>query len=114
MSLTQLTRKDIPGIKQTLINKQQNLCLICKRDLTKLPSRDVHLHHNHKTNRVVGVLCGRCNRCEGKILSSYTRFTKKEVNTKEDYLAMLKGLVRIQSKKETQYLYPIKQKRKKR
>ena len=107
----QLKTKDIPVIKEKLLKKQKGLCLICKRDLYSLPSRERHLHHNHTTWKVVGVLCARCNRCEGKILSSYTRFTKKEVNSKQDYLNVLKGLVALQSKKETNYNYPPKKRR---
>ena len=116
LKIEQLKTKDIPLLRAKLLSEQDGKCLICQRVLSKsdVPSRDIHLHHNHDTWMVVGVLCSRCNRVEGKTLSSYTRFTKREINSKQDYLSMLKGLVKLQSKKETNYRYPEKRKRIKR
>jgi hypothetical protein len=39
-----------------MVLKQNNKCKICKNELKKL-----HIDHNHKTNKVRGILCEKCN-----------------------------------------------------
>lgn len=43
------------------LEKQQNLCAICKADLTKLHPARVHADHDHETGAPRGVLCQSCN-----------------------------------------------------
>lgn len=40
-----------------MLEKQKNLCAICH----KKPKRKLHIDHNHKTGKVRGLLCPKCN-----------------------------------------------------
>ena len=51
---------------ETLLQKQNGLCLICKQPET-LPAkagkiRNLAVDHCHKTNKIRGLLCGACNK----------------------------------------------------
>ena len=49
---------------EALWQQQKGLCAICKKVLTKETGNGFVGHavdHNHKTNRVRGLLCNRCN-----------------------------------------------------
>lgn len=59
-----ITKLKIPILRAKLQKKQNNRCLICRRDLRRL--RAV-LDHCHKTGFLRGVLCNNCNGIEGKI-----------------------------------------------
>jgi len=107
--VTQLKTKDIPIVKAKLLKKQKNLCLICKRDLTTLPSRDVCLDHNHSTWMVRGVLCRQCNVLEAKYFRAFIRSGAR--NKGIDYIMLLKGLIKFQKVKDTKYRYPVKPKK---
>ena len=105
----QLKTKDIPLIKDKLLKKQKGLCLICKRNLYDLPSRDVCLDHNHETWMVRGVLCRQCNILESKIKRTWIRTGAR--NKGIDFIDLLKGLIRFQKVKDTKYIYPPKPKK---
>lgn len=45
-------------VVKELWDTQGGICPICKDDLSSVIP---HLDHNHQTNRVRGLLCGRCN-----------------------------------------------------
>lgn len=53
----------------SLVEKQKGLCAICDNILIKAPltkkgslfSNKMCIDHNHKTNKVRGILCGLCN-----------------------------------------------------
>jgi len=45
--------------KQSMIDKQNALCAICKRPLKS--THDVCVDHCHDTNKVRGILCRKCN-----------------------------------------------------
>ena len=51
------------SIKQRneMIIKQGYECLSCHIDLRKLKDKDIHIDHNHKTNKIRGILCNKCN-----------------------------------------------------
>jgi hypothetical protein len=106
----QMKKTDIPVVKAKLLAKQGNLCKICKRDLTKLPSRDVCLDHNHSTWMVRAVLCRQCNSLEAKVKRSFMRVGAH--NKGIDFVEFLKGLIRFQKVKDTKYRYPVKKKKK--
>ena len=46
-----------------LIDKQNNVCKICKKEC-KTKSR-LSVDHDHKTKKIRGLLCNRCNRAIG-------------------------------------------------
>lgn len=109
--LNQLKTKDIPVVKQELLKKQKGLCLICRRDLRELPSREVCLDHNHQSWMVRGVLCRQCNILEAKYFNAYVRYGAR--NKGIDYIELLNGLIRFQKVKDTNYRYPEKSRRRK-
>jgi hypothetical protein len=45
----------------SLLTKQNNVCAICKTD-TPGRGRNFHVDHNHKTGKIRGLLCDKCNR----------------------------------------------------
>lgn len=108
---TQMTRKDIPKVKEELFKKQKYLCKICKRDLRELPSRDVCLDHSHESWMVRAVLCRQCNVLEAKIKRLFIRTGAR--NKGIDYIEFLKGLIKFQNIKDTHWIYPPKPKKRK-
>ena len=58
-----------------MLLEQKGVCLICKRPETRVSNKSgsvqpLCVDHNHKTNRVRGLLCNRCNRSIG-LLEKY-------------------------------------------
>jgi hypothetical protein len=41
--------------------EQQNSCAICKIDFATLSTKLIHIDHDHRTLRVRGIVCHRCN-----------------------------------------------------
>jgi len=109
MKKIQMKTKDIPLVKDELLKKQKGLCLICKRNLYQLPSRDVCLDHNHKTWMTRAVLCRQCNVLEAKINNAFIRTGAR--NKGIDFLLFLKGMLQFQKVKDTKYIYPKKAKK---
>lgn len=56
LKLYNLTLEDL----QNLYKTQNNKCAICGIDESEL-SKVFHIDHDHKTNKVRGLLCGSCN-----------------------------------------------------
>jgi len=96
--------KDIAVVKSILLVKQKYKCLICKRDLRELPSKQVHLHHIHETGYVQGVLCANCNRYEGRVLNWFMRTGLKKTNI--PIQTILKNLIVMYDKTPTNYIHP--------
>lgn len=53
---------------QNLLVKQNGVCAICQRHQRK---QRLSIDHSHKTGRVRGLLCTRCNRNIGRFFDSY-------------------------------------------
>lgn len=51
--------------KEEMILNQDNKCLICEIDLRQLNTKKVHVDHDHKTNKIRGILCHYCNTALG-------------------------------------------------
>lgn len=49
----------------SLVERQQNCCAICSRDMGNKHNR--HIDHDHATGRVRELLCSRCNRMLGHV-----------------------------------------------
>lgn len=45
--------------KKEMFLEQDSKCLICSNEI--LNSRQIHVDHDHKTNKIRGILCGSCN-----------------------------------------------------
>lgn len=61
-SLSKLhTRKEIDALREDLINKYGNTCGICGKPGSAFKKR-LSVDHNHKSNKIRGLLCFRCNK----------------------------------------------------
>ncbi len=64
-----------------LLNQQNGKCAICKKDLPN--KKSLHIDHDHKSNKVRGLLCSSCNLGLGlmndsvELLSSAITYLKK-------------------------------------
>ena len=59
--------KDRLLIIKDLLEKQDNKCPICGRDLSSVLTRNICIDHDHSTGMIRGALCRNCNGIEGKI-----------------------------------------------
>lgn len=55
------TRKEINELREKLIAKYGNNCAICGKSSSTFKKR-LSVDHNHKTNKIRGLLCFRCNK----------------------------------------------------
>jgi len=70
----QITTREIPIIRSEKSVKQQYRCPICSGSLAVGVSA---LDHDHQTGLLRSVLCGTCNRNEGKVLKAMVYMAKK-------------------------------------
>jgi hypothetical protein len=54
----------------TLLHNQGSLCAICDSDTSGNRYLSFYIDHDHKTNKVRGLLCDRCNRGLGYFLDN--------------------------------------------
>lgn len=63
-----------------ILKQQKNRCAVCNIKFSKLSSKLIHIDHNHKTDKVRGLLCHKCNLALGllcediKIIESLLRY----------------------------------------
>ena len=55
------TKKQIDALRQELIDKHGNECAICKKPRSAF-KKSLSVDHNHKSNKIRGLLCYRCNK----------------------------------------------------
>lgn len=55
------TTKQITEIRNRLIAEHGNQCAICGKPRDPL-KKSLNVDHNHKTNKIRGLLCYRCNK----------------------------------------------------
>lgn len=55
------TTKQINAIRDGLIEKHGNNCAICKKHRKEF-KKNLSVDHNHKSNKIRGLLCYRCNK----------------------------------------------------
>jgi hypothetical protein len=61
-SLSKLyTTKQITAIRDELIAKHGNNCAICKKPRSAF-KKNLSVDHDHKSNKIRGLLCFRCNK----------------------------------------------------
>jgi hypothetical protein len=57
---------------ERLLETQRGVCAICKK--ARPENRTLHVDHDHKTGRVRGLLCFRCNNALGDFEEKYELF----------------------------------------
>lgn len=57
-----------------LLEKQHKVCAICKQECVS--GRMLCVDHNHKTNKVRGLLCVNCNRAIGNLKDKVVLFSR--------------------------------------
>ncbi len=55
-----------------ILETQKGVCAIC----SEAPEGNLHIDHNHITNEVRGLLCGKCNRAIGLLNDDVSLFSK--------------------------------------
>ena len=73
------TKAQIDKIRRDLIEKHGNSCGICKKPRPHFKT-NLAVDHNHKTGRIRGLLCFRCNKFQ------LGRHTIESVTSLLDYL----------------------------
>ena len=73
------TKKQIDAIRKELIEKYGNFCAICKKPRSAF-KHNLSVDHNHKTGRIRGLLCFRCNKFQ------LGRHTQESASAILDYL----------------------------
>jgi len=68
VSLYGLTLEDYDA----MMERQNGVCAIC----STRTKGNLHIDHNHQTNEVRGLLCGKCNRAIGLLNDDVSLFTK--------------------------------------
>lgn len=62
MKLSKLyTKRQIDKIREDLIATHGNHCAICKKHRSEFKN-NLSVDHNHKTDKIRGLLCYRCNK----------------------------------------------------
>lgn len=67
-----------------LLEKQNNLCAICKNPKTQ--NRDWHIDHCHKTGQVRGILCHYCNLMLGQARDSIASLKEAIIYLEKSYV----------------------------
>jgi hypothetical protein len=62
---------------ERLLKEQGDKCKICNNKFSKNPF-EICVDHCHKTNRVRGILCGKCNRALG-LFNDNPTFIKRAI-----------------------------------
>lgn len=69
-----------------LIEKQNNKCALCAKPFQSMWGNDMHIDHDHETNKIRGILCMPCNVALGMLgdneegLSKALSYIKGELN----------------------------------
>lgn len=55
---------------RSLLASQNGKCAVCSVDVTALPTKQIHVDHDHRTGAVRSILCYRCNLALGFVKES--------------------------------------------
>lgn len=106
--IQELKYSQIKLIRDSLLEYQNNVCLLCKNDI-EIPALDhYHSKKQHGSGLVRGVLCNTCNRMTGVVENNLAR---NSVNY-SDAPEFLKTLADYLQHKREPYLYPSERKKK--
>lgn len=101
-----MKQSDIPEIRKMLIAKQNGVCPICGKDLTRVATANLAVDHDHTTGVVRALMHKGCNGLEGKVLRFLTTWGKAK--TKLEVIGTLKRLIsfwELHSTPQTDWIY---------
>lgn len=75
-TLTKFKRTELPAVRKELMHRQNGVCPICGKDLTRVAVKNLVVDHDHKTGVVRAVMHRGCNGLEGKVLRLLTTWGK--------------------------------------
>ena len=95
MATAKCKKTDLPRIKKELIAKQNGVCPICKKDLTRCNPSNIAVDHDHSTGFIRAAMHKGCNGAEGKVLKQITTWGKAKgkaeaIKTLENIIAFWK------------------------
>jgi hypothetical protein len=105
-TMVKMKRTDIPQVRKMLVAKQKGICPICGKDLTRTKAVNVVIDHDHTTGVVRAALHRGCNKVEGSVLSTITRWGK--ASGMAAVMATLKRLLafwELHSTPQTEWIY---------
>jgi hypothetical protein len=74
-----------PEMYQKMILIQNNCCAICNCSFVGMKPRRIHIDHDHKTGKIRGILCQKCNHIIGNALDNVL-ILKKTIKYLEVFL----------------------------
>jgi Zn-finger nucleic acid-binding protein len=101
-----MKQSEIPKVRKMLVAKQNGVCPICGRDLTRMNPVNVVIDHCHTTGYVRAAMCRGCNKVEGSVKNLLTRWGKAKSVT--DMWMTLERLVKfwkVHSTPQTDIIY---------
>lgn len=91
-------------IKKELMQKQNGVCPLCKRDMTRMPPDNVVVDHDHTTGLIRAVLCRNCNGIEGKVKRLAIRCSNGK--TYKNWIIRLANYYHQNREPQTNYIHP--------
>lgn len=74
--MRKMSKNELLDVKKMLLVKQNGLCPICGKDLSRTAPANQVLDHDHTTGVVRAVLHRGCNRVEGSVWNTIQRWGK--------------------------------------
>lgn len=101
-----MKQSDIPMVRKILIAKQNGVCPICGKDLTRVAPINQVIDHNHETGYVRAVVHRGCNKVEGSVLNTVRRWGK--AGTMDEIIGTMRRLVsfwELHATRQTDFIY---------
>ena len=101
-----MKQSDIPMVRKILIAKQNGVCPICGKDLTRVSPINQVIDHDHETGYVRAVVHRGCNKVEGSVLNTVRRWGK--AGTIDEIIGTMRRLVsfwELHSTRQTDFIY---------
>ena len=74
--MVKMEEKDIPQVRDMLIKKQEGICPICGKSLARTLRVNIVIDHDHSTGIVRAAIHRGCNRVEGSVWGTVSRWGK--------------------------------------
>ena len=101
-----MTRGDRPKVIKELMVKQNGLCPICGKDLTRVATSNLAVDHDHTTGVIRALIHKGCNGLEGKLLRLLRTWGKAK--GQHEAIEILKRVIRfweLHSTPQTDIIY---------